>query len=148
MVYAGSVRCGNPTHGLPHRSQQRAHLEFNFIDVAFVPYGKADMNEHEGGEPDTTNTTDDLPRPSVNTVPTYISPFPLTLRPSQSVSLTHTGGGGGGYPLHHQTDRHLSEHIPHSRTPISATGKLTIKLPARSELDTPEPVPIGSAKHR
>ena len=45
---------------------QRAWLEFTFIDLAFVPYGKADATEHEGGARNNPQTVDEPPRPSPN----------------------------------------------------------------------------------
>ncbi|KAJ6602810.1 hypothetical protein DFH09DRAFT_1270635 [Mycena vulgaris] len=70
----------------------RAHAEFSFIDVAFVPLGQADGGEYEGGIPDIIPpvvTASQQPR----TI-TVANGLRITIRPGTHQPLSVIGDGG------------------------------------------------------
>lgn len=75
---------------------KRARLEFAFIDIMFVPPGRADPHEYEGGMRDIIADIDEEPpRPSPNTISILIKPPPKphNLRPRMASSSTKPPGG-------------------------------------------------------
>jgi hypothetical protein len=110
----------------------RAQSEFPFISTSFVPCGKPDPKEHEGGTGGTrdhTGVTDNLQYESLNAVTLRI-PIPLSLREPLTSNLPSSSA------IHNETVL-----VPppepvlalHSTATTSSEGeKLTIKLPARN----------------
>ena len=103
---------------------QHARLEFTFIDLAFVPYGKADATEHEGGARDNPQTVDEPPRPSPNALSIH-----LRIPSSIQQLLTNTASTSST-PVPHSLP--TSEPILQPNT----VGKLTIKVPPRTSVDS------------
>jgi hypothetical protein len=64
---------------------ERAHSEFYFIDTSFVPPGKADLDEHEGGERDDDGTKEAHHEDRPNGI-TISIPLPPSMKQSTSAS--------------------------------------------------------------
>jgi hypothetical protein len=110
----------------------RAQSEFPFISISFVPSGKPDPKEHEGGTGGTrdhTGVTDTLHYESPNAVTLRI-PIPLSYREHPTSNLPSSS-------VIHDTATLVPPPEPislsHSIATASGEGeKLTIKLPARN----------------
>lgn len=129
---------------------QRAHSEFPFINVKFVPLGEANPMEHEGGTGGTCDHTGfvDIPWPNgPNAVILHI-PVPLSLCEISSIM-----------PLDFPSAPHKdlisisaneSNHIlldTVTSPQLSGSTKLIIKLPARQGNEGIESKPMVSDTH-
>ena len=104
---------------------QRAQTEFPFISTNFVPTGKPDLMEHEGGggSHDHTGVVDTIQYESPNAVTLRI-PILLNLRKPLTFQLTSVTGNAAT----------PTTPTPQSTATTSGEGvKLTIKLPAGKE---------------
>jgi len=109
-----------------------AHSEFPFISIKYVPLGKADPMEHEGGSGGTRDHTGfaDTPHYESPNAVTLRIPIPLSLRkppPSNPPSIS---------PTSETVTTSLLEAIPTARSTATTSNdgvRLVIKLPAGKE---------------
>ena len=94
----------------------RAQAEFTFIDGTFVPPGKSDSSEREGGAANRYDV-DGAPRPSPNAIPLCIPRPPTTVLPPVS------------HPVEPEQEP-IPETLSHTVRDMHSE-KITIKLPPR-----------------
>jgi len=120
---------------------QCAHTEFPFIDVAFVPPGCSDAAEHEGGTLGVPQATlDAYRRESPNALSIRIS-IPVTLRkgPTEipsSPALQQTTNQTS--ILTDQLNTLSTKLINEPSNASSSTSRLTIKIPAKTNINQNE----------
>jgi len=114
----------------------RARAEFTFVDLTFVPYGKADATEYEGGARDNMHAMDEVPRPSPNALSIHVHIPPSLRQPTTDPTSSS--------PI---TAPELIPTVNPALTRSSAKGRLTITLPPRTsnENDRLSSEPVSTA---
>jgi hypothetical protein len=114
---------------------RKARQEFTFVDVTFIPMGRPDPAEYEGGAWVTTSEREDLhPCDSPNAITLRIPALSSTYPPQQGNSSSPTPP-----PLQDQTNRPRTSMAasPSCAVPPAGPEKLTIRLPRRGDENVP-----------
>jgi hypothetical protein len=113
---------------------ERANSEFPFISIVFVPPGKADPMENEGGSGGNRDHA------GIADVPQRDSPNAITLRISIPSHLRQLPNTSESPPA--PTTKSISpEHISIPQNQETSSHKLTIRLPAVSDKENHRPEP-------
>lgn len=91
---------------------KRARAEFAFIDVMFIPPGRADPNEYEGGMRDVVSDINEEPlHPSPNVISIVIKPPPKphNLRPRMASGSIKPVDSGGAKVVPKAEDQDISD---------------------------------------